>query len=393
MNFEFATTPRIVFGPGSLEQLGDHAARLGRGAWLVTGAGALERIGVVDRVTAMLAGKGLGAERQRVAGEPDTTAIDRGYRAALESGCDLVIGMGGGSALDTAKGVACLMANGGEALDYLEVIGHGRIPAKPSVPVIAVPTTAGTGSEVTRNAVLGHFVTGTKASIRHEHLLPSVAIVDPLLSHSLPPEVTASTGLDALIQLIEPYVSRRRHPMIEVLAIEGIRRAARALPRAYADGGDAAARADMMLAAMWSGMALAHCGLGAAHAIAGPLGGSYAIPHGMACAATMPYAMAANLRVAEQDAGGRETVRRYADVARAMDVPEGRTDLDTARGGVAKVCDLCAALRVPALSSVGVRKDAIPDLVARAMRTSSFKANPVDLSEQDLAGILELAIG
>lgn len=393
MTFEFATTPLILFGPASHERLGEHAARFGRRAWLVTGGTALERLGVIARVERLLAGSGVSAVRQAVGGEPDTHLVDQGCRAALQAGCDQVIGIGGGSVLDTAKAVACLMANGGEARDYLEVVGRGTPLVKPSVPVIAVPTTAGTGSEVTRNSVLADPATGTKASIRHEHLLPRVAIVDPTLTHSLPPEVTARTGLDALIQLIEPYVSRRMNPMIDALALEGIRRAARALPRAYSNGNDADARADMMLAATWSGMALAHCGLGASHAIAGPLGGSYPIAHGLACAATIPHVMAANLRVAERDPNGPETIRRHADVARSMGAPEGPTERETAWRGVEKIRDLCRALRVPPLRSMGVTVEAIPDLVARAKRTSSFKANPVDLADEDLARILELAIG
>ena len=273
------------------------------------------------------------------------------------------------------------------------MVGRVRKLEKPSVPCIAVPTTAGTGSEVTRNSVLADPATGTKASVRHEHLLPRVALLDPTLTHSLPREVTARTGLDALIQLIEPYVSRRENPMIETLALEGIRRAARALPRAWADGEDAAARADMMLAALWSGMALAHCGLGAAHAFAGPLGGSFPIAHGMACAATMPYVMAANLRVAERSPGGAETIRRYANVARAMGLPEDTSDLATARGGVRRMDALCSELGVPRLRAVGVTAEAIPDLVARAKRTSSMQANPVDLGDEDLTEILKQALG
>jgi alcohol dehydrogenase class IV len=393
VNFEFGTTPFIVFGPGSLGRLGEQAARFGRRAWLVTGAAALERAGVLGRAEQWLAEAGVSAVRQVVTAEPDTALVDRGRRDAVASGCDLVIGMGGGSVLDAAKSVACLMANGGEAIDYLEVVGRGAKIGKPSVPLIAVPTTAGTGSEATRNSVLADPATGTKASLRHEYLLPRVALLDPTLTHSLPREVTARSGLDALIQLIEPYVSRREHPMIDVLALEGIRRASRALPRAWADADDAAARADMMLAALWSGMALAHCGLGAAHGFAGPLGGSFPIPHGTACAATMPHVMAANLSVAGRDPGGTETIRRYANVARAMGLAGETDDLSTARRGAARMRELCSELGIPGLRAFGVTPEVIPDLVTRAKRTSSMKANPVDLSEEDLAGILEQALG
>lgn len=391
--FEFATASLVVFGDGALARLGELAARHGRRAWLVTGAGALERAGVVARAIESLAAAGISVARQSVRGEPGTADADRGAREARAAGCDLVVGLGGGSALDTAKAVACLLGNGGEALDYLEIVGRGRVVAKPSAPCVAVPTTAGTGSEVTRNAVLADAASGVKASLRHESLLPRVALLDPALTRSLPPDVTARTGLDAIVQLIEPYVSKRDHPMIDALALEGLRRAAPALPRAYADGEDAEARADLMLAAAWSGMALAHCGLGAAHALAGPLGGAFPVPHGVACAATMPYAMEANLRAAARAPGGTETVRRYADVARAMGAAGGEGDAEAAVAGVRHVHELCALLNVPKLAVYGVTHAAIPALVTRAQAASSMQANPVELSDADLAEILAQAIG
>ena len=393
LRFEFATTPLVVFGEGSVDRLGEFAARLGRRAWLVTGAASLERAGVVGRAVASLASAGVSVARQSVSAEPDTGVVDGGARGARDAGCDLVVGLGGGSALDTAKAVACLLGNGGEALDYLEVVGRGRPIERPSVPVIAVPTTSGTGSEATLNAVIAVASSGTKASIRHGTLLPRVALLDPALTRSLPPDVTARTGLDALIQLIEPYVSRRHHPMIDALALEGLRRAAPALPRAYADGDDSGAREDLMLAALWSGMALAHCGLGAAHALAGPLGGSFPVPHGLACAATMPFAMAANLRAADQLAEGAGTITRYADVARAMGATDIEDDREAAAAGAERMRELCELLNVPKLSVFGVTRAAIPGLVARAQRTSSMKANPVTLSDGDLAEVLEHAIG
>ena len=389
LRFEFATTPLVVFGEGAVERLGEFAARLGRRAWLVTGAGSLERAGVVGSVVESLSSAGVSVGRQTVSAEPDTRVVDGGARAAREAGCDLVVGLGGGSVLDTAKAVACLLGNGGEALDYMEVVGRGRAIERPSVPMIAVPTTSGTGSEATHNAVIAEASSATKASIRHGSLLPRVALLDPSLTRSLPPDVTARTGLDALIQLIEPYVSNRHHPMIDALALEGLRRAAPALPRAYADGDDAGAREDLMLAALWSGMALAHCGLGAAHALAGPLGGTFPVPHGLACAATMPYAMAANLRATDSPV----TIRRYAEVARAMGAADGESDLTAAAAGAERMRELCELLNVPKLSVFGVTRAAIPGLVARAQKTSSMKANPVALSDDDLAGILEQAIG
>jgi alcohol dehydrogenase class IV len=392
VGFEFSTAPLVVFGAGTLDRLADHAARLGRRAWLVTGAASLERSGILERVTQRLAAQGVAFERQMVSAEPDTAVVDEGARFARDAGCDLVVGIGGGSVLDTAKAVACLMANQGAAIDYLEVVGHGRKIERDSIPFIAVPTTAGTGSEVTRNAVLADATTGTKASLRDTRLLPRVAILDPDLTRGTPREVTARSGLDALIQLIEPYVSRRANPMIDALAIAGIRRATPALPRACSDIEDPEARADLLLAAMWSGMALAHCGLGACHALAGPLGGSFPIPHGVACAATMAAAMEANLDAAARDESGAETIRRYADVAVAMGEAPRETPIETARAGIERMRALIRELEIAGLGAFGVTPAAFPDLAARARKTSSMKANPVDLDDADLVHILEASL-
>jgi alcohol dehydrogenase class IV len=388
VSFSFALPTAIELAPGALDQLGANAARLGTRACLVTGARALAGAGVLDRVTKLLAERGVTAIHQSVEREPDTTLVDRGAEAARAAGCDLVIAIGGGSALDAGKAIACLAANRGEALDYLEVVGRGRSVECPSLPMIAVPTTAGTGSEVTHNAVLADPATRTKASLRHPSLAPRVALLDPLLTLSMPADVTARTGLDALIQLIEPYVSRRSQPIIDALALDGIRRAAAALPRVWHDPGDADARESMMIAALYSGIALSHCGLGAAHAFAGPLGGSYPIPHGIACAAVMPHVMAANLQAATE-LGDARTVGRFADVAVAIGVDRPADVQARAQAAVRWMAELCRALAVPGLASFGVTRAAFPDLVARARRTSSMRANPVDLDDPLLTTILE----
>ena len=390
--FEFTTTPLVVFGAGALDRLGEHAARLGRRACLVTGRSSLERSGAAARAEASLAGHGVSATRITVAGEPDTLTVDEGCRAAAAAGCDHVIGIGGGSALDAAKAIACLLGNGGEALDYLEVVGRGRTLERPPAPWIAVPTTAGTGSEATKNAVLAEPVSRVKASIRHASLLPRMALLDPTLTRTLPPEIVASSGLDALVQLVEPYVSRRAHAMVDPLALEGIRRASRALPRAFTTPADDEARAEMLLAAHWSGIALAHRGLGAAHAFAGPLGGAFPIPHGWACAATIPFVMETNVAASARDAAGAETIHRYADVARAMGCEDRGEALATARAGIEAMARLCRDLGAPRLSAFGVTEAAFPDLVERARRTSSFQANPVALANDALIGILERAL-
>jgi len=384
VNFGFAVPTAIEFAAGAIDRVGAIAAAYGTRVCLVTGVRSLARGGVRERITDLLAAPV--AVHETVAAEPDTAQVDRATRAVRSAGCDLVIAVGGGSVLDTGKAIACLAAHDGEALDYLEVVGRGQPLTRPSLPLIAVPTTAGTGSEVTHNAVLADPATATKASLRHPSMAPRVALLDPLLTHSLPPEVTARTGLDALIQLIEPYVSRRIHPLIDPLALDALGRAAVALPRAFDAPDDGSARADMMLAAMISGIALAHCGLGAAHAFAGPLGGSYPIPHGIACAAVIPHVMAANLEVAAES-GDTGTVRRHADVGRALGAGAGE-EFSAAREGIERMERLCQSLAVPGLASFGVTPAAFPDLIARARRTSSMRANPVELDDARMTTIL-----
>ena len=229
-----------------------------------------------------------------------------------------MIGLGGGSAIDAAKAIAALAANGGDPLDYLEVVGRGRSLTQPSLPCIAIPTTAGTGAEVTRNAVLASPEHGIKASLRSATMLPRLALVDPELTYSLPAAVTASTGLDALTQLIEPFTSSKANPLTDALCREGMMRAARSLRTAYEDGRDAAAREDMALASLFGGLALANAGLGVVHGFAGPVGGTFHAPHGAVCAAFLPHVMAVNARALRTRQPGSAALARYDEIARIL---------------------------------------------------------------------------
>ncbi|HXF64114.1 MAG TPA: iron-containing alcohol dehydrogenase, partial [Caldilineaceae bacterium] len=251
IHFEFATAQQIVFGAGASGQIASLAAKLGRRALVVTGQrGAPAR----DLVAAWQAAGLVGAS-VTVAGEPTVAGVAAGVETARAAGCDMVIAIGGGSVIDMGKAVAALLTNGGEPLDYLEVIGRGRALSVPSAPVIAAPTTAGTGAEVTRNAVLAVPEQRVKVSLRSPTMLPRVAVVDPELTYSMPPALTASTGLDALTQCIEPLVSNQANPLSDAVAREGIRRAARGLRRAYRDGHDLEAREHMALASLCGGLA------------------------------------------------------------------------------------------------------------------------------------------
>ncbi|HML24213.1 MAG TPA: iron-containing alcohol dehydrogenase, partial [Aggregatilinea sp.] len=252
MRFEFATAGRIVFGPGTLKDAGPLAATLGQRAFVVTGAN-------VDRAQPLLntlVAAGLTTSVFPVSGEPTTHLAQQGADAARALGAELVIGFGGGSALDAGKAIAALVRNTGPLLDYLEVIGRGQPLTEPSIPMLAIPTTAGTGTEVTRNAVLMSPEHRVKVSLRSASMLPAVALVDPELTYSVPPDVTAFTGLDALTQIIEPLLSVKRNPLADALAREGLRRAAGSLRQAY-ETGDPAAREQMALASLCGGLAMA----------------------------------------------------------------------------------------------------------------------------------------
>ncbi|MGO8930863.1 MAG: iron-containing alcohol dehydrogenase [Limisphaerales bacterium] len=384
MRFEFATAGRIIFGPGVLREVGPLARGLAPRALVVTGANPRR----AEQLLSLLREHDVAAIAFPVPGEPEIETVQQGVALAKNENCGLVISLGGGSALDAGKAIAAMLANTGELLDYLEVIGRGKALAEPSLPFIAIPTTAGTGSEVTRNAVLASPTHRVKVSLRSPFMLPRVAMVDPELTYDLPPAITASTGLDALTQLIEPYVCSRANPMTDAVCVEGIRRAARSLRAAFADGCNGAARADMALASLFGGLALANAGLGAVHGLAGPIGGQFPAPHGAVCAALLPHVMEANVRALRQRQPSAETLRRYEDVARLVTSSASAT----AEAGVEWVRKLVADLRIPGLDHYGLKREHTAGLVEKASQASSMKANPIALTPDELAGVLERAL-
>jgi alcohol dehydrogenase class IV len=382
--FEFTTPTRVVFGPGAVEDAGRLARELGHHALVVTGRHVARAEPLIDR----LRRHDVLVTTCAVDGEPDIDVVSRGAARAREVRCDCVVGFGGGSALDAAKAIAVLTTNGGEALDYLEVVGRGQPLSHAGLPCMAVPTTAGTGSEVTRNAVLASPHHRVKASLRSPLMFPRIALVDADLAMDLPAAITATTGLDALTQLIEAYLSSRANPVTDALCLDGIRRAAVALPRAVADGRDRGAREAMSLAALLSGIVLTNAGLGAVHGFAGPIGGMFDAPHGAICAALLPHVMEANLRAVEAR-GSDATVARFRDLARCLTQDEE----SSAERGVRWLHDLVRELGIPALSGYGVRTDDFPAIVQAAQRASSMKGNPVPLTFEELSGILAGASG
>ena len=376
MFFEFATAARIVFGLGSLREVAPAAGQWGSRALVVAGRN------IADFAT------GLDFALFVVEGEPTVGVVREGVRVAHENQADVVIAMGGGSAIDTGKAIAALMANGPEPLDYLEIIGRGQALANPSAPFIAIPTTAGTGSEVTRNAVLASPEHGVKASLRSPHMLPRLAVVDPELTLHLPAALTASTGLDALTQLLEAWVSTRANPLTDGFCREGLPLVARSLRRAFRNGEDIEARTDMSLAALLSGLALANAGLGAVHGFAAPVGGMFDAPHGAVCAALLPHATAVNIAALHSRQPEGEPLRRYAEAARML---TGHAQA-TAGDLIPWLADLCRDLDIPSLRAYGIGEKHAAGLVEKAARSSSMKGNPIALTAAELHEIVARAL-
>jgi alcohol dehydrogenase class IV len=383
VSFQFAAPARIVFGAGALQEAGPRAAELGRRALVVTGATTSRAQPLLD----LLAAHEVDAVPFAVSGEPTLDIVREGAAAARHGNCDLVIGFGGGSPLDTAKAVVALAANEGDPLDYVEVIGRGRALTQAPLPFIAIPTTAGTGSEATHNSVIASPEHRVKVSLRSPLLFARLALVDPELTHTVPPDVTAATGLDALTQLVEAFLSLRANPLADGLCREGMTRAARSLRRAYANGDDAEARASMSLASLFSGIALANAGLGAVHGFAGPLGGMFSAPHGAICGRLLPAVMTVNLRALEAQESGTG-LQRYEEVARIL---TGKPQA-CASEGVTWVSQLVADLGVPGLSHHGIVSDDFPAIIERAARAGSMKTNPVPLSVDQMSEVLADAL-
>jgi alcohol dehydrogenase class IV len=378
--FELATATRVVFGAGKAAELPALVAGLGARKALVVGGRARERTVPHE---AALAAVGIETVWLSVPGEPTLELAREGVALCARERCDAVVGIGGGSALDAAKAIAALATNPGDPLDYLEVIGQGRAIERAPLPLVAVPTTAGTGSEVTRNAVLSSAAHRVKASLRSPLMLPRVALVDPELVRGVPAAQLASSGLDALSQLIEPYLSCKRNPVTDALAREGIPRSARSLRRACLYGPDAEAREDLALASLLGGLCLANAGLGAVHGFAAPAGGMLGAPHGALCAALLVAALDVNLRALRARAPEHPALPRLREVAALLTgAPDAR-----AEDGIAWLDALVKELRVPGLAACGLATKDVPELVAKAKAASSMKGNPLPLTDDELTDI------
>ncbi len=381
MRFEFATAGRIIFGPGTSREIAPLAEKMGKRAFVITGR-TTER---AESLLEQLNKHEIEYVTFNVTSEPTATMAKKAIESARRGKSDIVIGIGGGSVLDTGKVVAAMLTNAGELDDYLEVVGLGRKITQRPATYIAIATTAGTGAEVTRNAVLAVPEHKVKVSMRSPMMLPCLSVVDPELTYSMPPAVTASTGLDALTQLMEAFVSNKANPMTDSICREGLKRAGRSLLKAYKNGGDKNAREDMALASLFSGLALANAGLGAVHGFAGPLGGMICAPHGVICARLLPVVMQANVEALQSRADTSPALGRYDEIAQLL---TGNVKAK-AEDGLKWVQDICHKLKVPPLAEFGLKEQDFPAAVAKAQKSSSMKGNPIALTQDELLAILK----
>ena len=382
--FEFATATRIMFGRGSVTQALPAIKHFGNRALVVQGFAEQYAQPILDSFQAA----GISFTVYRVRGEPTIQSVQQAIETARQNQSEMVIALGGGSAIDTAKAAAAMLANPGELLDYLEVVGKGQTLRNHSLPCITIPTTSGTGSEVTRNAVLEVPEKSVKVSLRSATMLPSLAVVDPELTLSLPPKPTASSGLDALTQVIEPFVSSKANPLVSALCREGIQRAGRSLRRAVFDGGDYPARDDMSLTSVIGGLALANAGLGAVHGFAAPLGGMFHAPHGAICGRLLPAVMQVNLDTLREREPGHPALMRYQEIAILLTGDTAAKPQD----GNEWVNETCSLLDVPGLSTYGITAIDLPAIVEKARQANSMKANPIFLSDAELTRVLQMSL-
>ena len=384
MQFQFATASRIFFGEGSLKQVGDIALDSGKKAFVVTGKGSAGP----DKLFDVLMQSEVAWKQYVVEDEPSTRILQDAVAEARRNHCDYVIGFGGGSVLDTAKAVSAMLTNPGDVLDYLEVVGKNQPLKNPAAALAAIPTTAGTGTEVTRNAVLSVPEKKVKVSLRSYLIIPKYAIIDPELTYSMPPSVTASSGTDALTQVLEPYVSKRANPMTDQFAKEGIRCASRSLRKAYQNGGDVEARRDMAWTSLLGGLSLANAGLGAVHGFAGPFGGMFNAPHGAVCGRLLPFVTEMNVKALRSDNPESDKLTRYKEVAERLTGNPNASIED----GVQWLIELVEELRIPGLATYGAALKDFPTIILKSKNSSSMKGNPVSLTDEQLEEVLTKAL-
>lgn len=393
--FSISKLPSIYFGAGTFEQLPSISAEYGKHALLVCGHDSFSKTRHWQPLQSGLTEMGIAYQVVNVSGEPSPALIDEVVATYYDKGIELVIGIGGGSVLDAAKAIAGLLSTGNSVLDHLEDVGRGLPYEGPSLPLIAVPTTAGTGSEATKNAVLSvHGPQGYKKSFRHDTLIARVAVIDPNLLEQCPRELIAAQGMDAFTQLLESYVSLRANPFTDALAWSGLEAVAQGFFAAYDGGEDEAAsqgRAAMAYGALLSGITLAQVGLGSVHGLAQPLGSLFPVPHGIACGATLAVATEINIKALLERDSKSPALAKYARVGRLL---LGDRRLNEEAGCHALISQLqmwAERMAIPRLGEFGIVEENIPTIVANA-RGNSMKSNPVLLTDEEIAKIIRRSL-
>ncbi len=383
ISFQFATSTQIIFENGSFKKVPGLLKNLGSKVLIVSG----KNQNLTTQLSGWLKNPDFEFEIFTINSEPTTHDIEEGTILAQKAGCNVVAGVGGGSVIDSAKAIAALVTNTGELSDYLEVIGKGQKLEKAPLPYVAIPTTAGTGAEVTKNAVIKSTEHNVKVSLRSDLMFPAIAVIDPELTLSMPPEITASTGVDALTHLLETFVSCQSNPFIDMICREGMTRIAIYLERAFLNGSDLEARENMAMASMLGGMALANVKLGAVHGFAGPLGGMFTIPHGAVCACLLPSVMDVNISVLKENKLETQLLK-FDEVARILTKNSSAYAVD----GANWVKEMVKKLKIPSLSDFNLTSESFPEIIEKARNSSSMKGNPVELETARLFEILDKSL-
>ena len=378
---EFYAPRKIIFGPGGLSQVGVEAKRLGSKALVVSGKSAMRNSGVLDRLTHLLKENNLEyVTYENIPSDPAVETIDTGTDFARKEKCNLIIALGGGSVLDSGKAISAMVTNKGSVADYQEIEGKGRKFQYKTLPFIAIPTTSGAGSEATKNAVITNPEFNLKKSIRDPMLIPEVALVDPELTLSLPPHITAISGGDALTQCIESYLGKKSQEITAALALHAIGLIGKSLVKAVNDGKNLEARKNMAMAALLSGLCLSNSGLGAVHALSHPLGVYYKIPHGLSCTVLLPYVMEYNLPV---------VTKKMVKIAESLgENISSLSEIEAAQRAAEKIKEILTAVRIKEnLFGWKIKEEDFPQLIKGA-KGGSLNNNPRDTSDEDLIELL-----
>jgi alcohol dehydrogenase class IV len=380
--FKFSGIPQIEFGPGSIAELPSVIKKFGRSALIITGASSFAKKG--QTLMAKLESEGLTVYRSGTEGEPSPGNIDAITEKYFNKDINVIVAIGGGSAIDTGKAVSAMILSGEKVKDYLEGVGN-KIHKGSKLPFIAVPTTSGTGSEATNNAVISEIgERGFKKSLRHTNFVPDYAIVDPELTLSCNPEITAASGMDAFSQLLESYLSVKASLFTDSLAVEALKCISICLSSVYKDGNDLKARTGMAYAAMISGIALSNAGLGLVHGFASALGGFINIPHGIVCGTLMGAVNRRNVEMLCDGDSSNVAFAKYVSAGKIFVRDNNKSDEYYARTFIDHIDELIAIMKLPRLGKYGLESGQIDKIID----STSLKDNPVSLDKSDMRNIL-----